>query len=47
MFGNGGTPLRDGQLRHIAPTRLALMGLPKPAEMTGGSLLRRKPVAAQ
>jgi 2,3-bisphosphoglycerate-independent phosphoglycerate mutase len=47
-YGVGGGPaaLRDGRLADIAPTLLALMGLPKPAEMTGGSLLR-EPVAAK
>jgi 2,3-bisphosphoglycerate-independent phosphoglycerate mutase len=42
VFGGGGgaAGLRDGRLADIAPTLLALMGLPKPAEMTGGSLLR-------
>ena len=38
--GGGAAGLRDGRLADIAPTLLALMGLPKPAEMTGGSLLR-------
>lgn len=32
--------LTDGKLADIAPTLLALMGLPKPAEMTGVSLMR-------
>jgi 2,3-bisphosphoglycerate-independent phosphoglycerate mutase len=31
--------LRDGRLADIAPTLLALMGLEKPAEMTGESLI--------
>lgn len=31
--------LQDGKLADIAPTLLALMGLPKPKEMTGQSLL--------
>jgi 2,3-bisphosphoglycerate-independent phosphoglycerate mutase len=30
--------LRDGRLADLAPTLLELMGLPKPAEMTGQSL---------
>jgi len=30
---------REGSLRDIAPTMLALLGLPQPAEMTGHSLL--------
>ena len=33
------TRLREGRLADIAPTMLALMGLPKPAEMTGQSLI--------
>jgi 2,3-bisphosphoglycerate-independent phosphoglycerate mutase len=40
----GGPPaasLADGRLADVAPTLLELMGLPKPAEMTGISLLRR------
>jgi 2,3-bisphosphoglycerate-independent phosphoglycerate mutase len=36
-------PLREGRLADIAPTLLELMGLPKPAEMTGTSLLRLNP----
>jgi len=32
--------LEEGRLADIAPTLLELMGLPKPAEMTGASLLR-------
>ena len=32
--------LADGKLGDLAPTILALMGLPQPAEMTGESLLR-------
>jgi 2,3-bisphosphoglycerate-independent phosphoglycerate mutase len=32
--------LRDGRLADVAPTLLALMGIPQPAEMTGRSLLR-------
>jgi 2,3-bisphosphoglycerate-independent phosphoglycerate mutase len=48
VYGVGGSAaaLRDGRLADIAPTLLALMGLPKPAEMTGGSLLR-EPVAVK
>jgi len=42
VFGVGGSAaaLRDGRLADIAPTLLQLMGLPKPSEMSGGSLLR-------
>ena len=32
-------PLRDGALCDVAPTMLALLGLPQPAEMTGKSLI--------
>ncbi|MBC8083887.1 MAG: hypothetical protein H7Z21_11810, partial [Hymenobacter sp.] len=32
--------LTDGKLGDIAPTVLALMGLPQPADMTGVSLLQ-------
>jgi 2,3-bisphosphoglycerate-independent phosphoglycerate mutase len=35
-----GTTLRDGRLADLAPTLLALLGLPQPAAMTGQSLLR-------
>jgi 2,3-bisphosphoglycerate-independent phosphoglycerate mutase len=38
-----GTALSDGRLADIAPTLLALLGLPQPAEMTGVSLLRPAP----
>jgi len=34
-----GAALRDGRLADLAPTVLALMGLDKPAEMTGENLL--------
>ncbi len=37
--GPGGARLRDGRLADVAPTVLALMGLPKPPEMTGESLI--------
>ena len=45
VFGGGDAALRDGRLADIAPTLLELMGLPKPAEMTGGSLLRQMAAA--
>jgi 2,3-bisphosphoglycerate-independent phosphoglycerate mutase len=32
--------VKEGRLADIAPTMLELMGLPKPAEMTGSSLLQ-------
>ena len=34
----GGDSLHNGRLADLAPTILALMGLPQPAEMTGRSL---------
>ncbi|CUH99235.1 2,3-bisphosphoglycerate-independent phosphoglycerate mutase [Leisingera aquaemixtae] len=37
--GPEGAQLRDGRLADLAPTLLELMGLEKPAEMTGESLL--------
>jgi len=39
LVGAPGVALRDGRLADIAPTLLALMGLPQPAAMTGVSLL--------
>ena len=39
MGGGDKAALHDGRLADIAPTLLELMGLPKPKEMTGGSLL--------
>jgi 2,3-bisphosphoglycerate-independent phosphoglycerate mutase len=42
--GDPGITLRDGRLADIAPTLLALMELPQPAEMTGVSLMQ--PAAA-
>jgi 2,3-bisphosphoglycerate-independent phosphoglycerate mutase len=38
---NSRTQLNEGRLADIAPTALALMGLPQPAEMSGRSLLPR------
>jgi hypothetical protein len=34
-----GVRLREGSLRDIAPTMLQLLGIPKPAEMTGDTLM--------
>jgi 2,3-bisphosphoglycerate-independent phosphoglycerate mutase len=39
LQGGPATSLDDGRLADVAPTLLALMGLPQPAEMTGRSLL--------
>jgi 2,3-bisphosphoglycerate-independent phosphoglycerate mutase len=41
LFGGGNqTSLADGRLADLAPTLLALLGLPQPPEMTGVSLLK-------
>jgi 2,3-bisphosphoglycerate-independent phosphoglycerate mutase len=40
LVGAGDVSLADGRLADIAPTLLQLMGLPKPVQMTGTSLLR-------
>jgi len=37
--GPAGATLRDGRLADLAPTVLALMDLPRPAEITGESLI--------
>ncbi len=39
LIGAGNVALHDGRLADLAPTLLALMGLPQPAAMTGHSLL--------
>ena len=39
-IGSGAAALADGRLADVAPTLLALLGVPQPAEMTGASLLR-------
>jgi 2,3-bisphosphoglycerate-independent phosphoglycerate mutase len=41
LMGGGAATLRAGRLADVAPTLLDLMGLPKPAEMTGTSLIAR------
>jgi 2,3-bisphosphoglycerate-independent phosphoglycerate mutase len=40
LMGGGATALDEGRLADVAPTLLALMGLPQPREMTGRSLIR-------
>ncbi|MGX9964630.1 2,3-bisphosphoglycerate-independent phosphoglycerate mutase [Roseomonas sp. F4] len=40
MGAPAGATLAEGRLADLAPTLLALLGLPQPAEMTGVSLLR-------
>jgi 2,3-bisphosphoglycerate-independent phosphoglycerate mutase len=37
--GPPGARLRDGRLADLAPTVLHLMGLPRPPQMTGESLI--------
>jgi 2,3-bisphosphoglycerate-independent phosphoglycerate mutase len=39
VVGASGRKVTDGKLADVAPTVLDLMGLPKPAVMTGHSLL--------
>ncbi len=39
-IGLGEKQLKEGRLADLAPTMLELLGLEKPAEMTGGSLLK-------
>jgi 2,3-bisphosphoglycerate-independent phosphoglycerate mutase len=39
MGGPQWAAIKDGRLADIAPTLLALLGLPQPAAMTGHSLL--------
>jgi 2,3-bisphosphoglycerate-independent phosphoglycerate mutase len=41
LTGGDNAGLREGRLADIAPTLLELMGLPKPAEMSGASLIYR------
>ena len=41
VTGSGAKALAEGRLADLAPTMLDIMGLPKPAEMTGASLLRK------
>ena len=41
VMGAEASSLANGRLADLAPTMLDMMGLPKPAEMTGVSLLRR------
>jgi 2,3-bisphosphoglycerate-independent phosphoglycerate mutase len=47
LTGAGDVSLREGRLADLAPTLLELMNLPKPAEMTGVSLIQpRAPTEA-
>ena len=40
MLINSPGPLHEGRLADIAPTLLALLGVPQPSEMTGQVLFR-------
>ena len=40
MIGEGNVKLKEGILADLAPTILDMMGLEKPVEMTGQSLIR-------
>jgi 2,3-bisphosphoglycerate-independent phosphoglycerate mutase len=42
LTGAGSVSLSEGRLADLAPTLLELMNLPKPAEMTGTSLIRHR-----
>lgn len=46
LLGGGDVTLKEGRLSDLAPTLLALMGLPQPAQMSGASLLQKKSAAA-
>jgi 2,3-bisphosphoglycerate-independent phosphoglycerate mutase len=46
LFGGGDVSLAEGRLSDLAPTMLALMGLPQPAQMSGVSLLHKQTAAA-
>ena len=44
LFGSGNMTLAEGRLSDLAPTMLALMGLPQPPQMNGVSLLQDEAV---
>ena len=46
LLGGGDVALKEGRLSDLAPTMLALMGLPQPAQMSGASLLQKKAAVA-
>jgi len=41
LMGGGAVSITEGRLADLAPTLLELMGLPKPAQMTGTSLIKK------
>jgi 2,3-bisphosphoglycerate-independent phosphoglycerate mutase len=41
LMGGGAKAIRDGRLADLAPTLLDLMGIPRPTEMTGNSIIKR------
>jgi 2,3-bisphosphoglycerate-independent phosphoglycerate mutase len=46
LIGGRAEALHEGRLADVAPTLLDLMGLPKPSEMTGASLIERQAAKA-
>jgi 2,3-bisphosphoglycerate-independent phosphoglycerate mutase len=46
LVGPGRRGIRSGILADVAPTLLAMMGIPAPPEMTGSSLLESAPTGA-
>jgi 2,3-bisphosphoglycerate-independent phosphoglycerate mutase len=46
LIGGRAEALHEGRLADVAPTLLNLMGLPKPSEMTGASLIERQAAKA-
>jgi 2,3-bisphosphoglycerate-independent phosphoglycerate mutase len=47
LIGGGDVSLREGRLADLAPTLLELMGMPKPAEMKGMSLMRARALSGE
>jgi 2,3-bisphosphoglycerate-independent phosphoglycerate mutase len=41
LAGIPGVTVRDGRLADLAPTMLDILGIPKPVEMTGETLIVR------
>jgi 2,3-bisphosphoglycerate-independent phosphoglycerate mutase len=46
LMGGEVSSIEDGRLADIAPTLLDLMGIAKPAEMTGHSIIRHQAARA-
>jgi 2,3-bisphosphoglycerate-independent phosphoglycerate mutase len=47
LIGGGDVSLREGRLADLAPTLLELMGMPKPAEMQGTSLMHARALSGE